>query len=202
MKKIPLSPSRNASPFGRKGEIILSEIIILSGSPSAQSGTDAVLNYLGESLRQKGFSTVHLSVKEIPQVDLFEGRYDSQSVTEAAALIRKAKGAIVGSPVYKAAYSGVLKAFLDILPQDVLEDTPVLPLMTGGSPSHLLALEYSLKPLLATLKAQNLKGVYLLNECIDKQDINQPIHDPDLNQRLEKQLDYFVQTVNKQKQPI
>ncbi|WP_053218480.1 NADPH-dependent FMN reductase [Virgibacillus senegalensis] len=180
----------------------MSEIIILSGSPSAQSGTDAVLNFLGATLKQKGISTVHLSVKDFPPADLFEGRYDSPAVQEAGALIKQAKGAIVGSPVYKAAYSGVLKALLDILPQDVFEDTPVLPLMTGGSPSHLLAVEYSLKPLLATLKAQNLKGVYLLNDCIDKQDIKQPIHDLDLNRRLEKQLDYFVQTVNKQKQPV
>lgn len=58
---------------------------------------------------------------------------------------------------------------IDLLPQDVLKHTPVLPLMTGGSPSPQLALDYALKPLLASLKAHNLKGLYFQDTQIDKQ---------------------------------
>ncbi|MRH41345.1 NADPH-dependent FMN reductase [Aquibacillus halophilus] len=180
----------------------MSEIVILSGSPAESSRSDLVLKFLGSSLKNEGFSVTHISIRDVPQEALFYGQFDNPAVIEIASLIQGAKGVIVGSPVYKAAYSGVLKALLDILPQDVLQGTPVLPLMTGGSPSHLLAIEYTLKPLLATLKGQNLKGVYLLDSQIDKTQIDQPIIHTECLERLSKQLDYFIETVNQQKATV
>ncbi|PUB14019.1 hypothetical protein C8K15_106171 [Paenisporosarcina sp. OV554] len=71
--------------------------------------------------------------------------------------------------------------------------------MTGGSSAHLLALEYTLKPLLATLKGKSLKGVYLVDSQIDKLKPEQPIVENEVLQRLKKQLSYFVEIINKQK---
>jgi FMN reductase len=63
--------------------------------------------------------------------------------------------------VYKAAYSGVLKVFLDLLPQTALKGKTVLPLATGGSPHHMLALDYALRPVLQSLGAKHiLPGIY------------------------------------------
>ncbi|WP_106497865.1 NADPH-dependent FMN reductase [Lentibacillus sp. Marseille-P4043] len=175
----------------------MSEIAILSGSPSAYSRSEQVLKYLGTLLKQEDFSVTHISVKDVPPETLFSGDFDTPAIREIATLTQAAKGVIVGSPVYKGAYSGVLKALLDILPQDVLKHKPVLPLMTGGSMSHLLAIEYALKPVLATLKGYNLKGIYVLDSQIDKQKKN-PIVDEDILQRTKKQLHYFVELVYKQ----
>ncbi|OZU90563.1 FMN reductase (NADPH) [Virgibacillus indicus] len=176
----------------------MSEIVVLSGSPSEHSRSEQVLKYLGKLLNQENFSVVHISIKDVPHRDLFQGRFDSPAFTDIANLLQNAKGVIVGSPVYKGAYSGVLKALLDVLPQDVLRHTPVLPLMTGGSMSHLLALEYSLKPVLATLKGHNLKGLYFLDRQIDKYKVN-PIIDDAILERTKKQLYYFIEIVNTQK---
>ncbi|AXI10153.1 FMN reductase (NADPH) [Oceanobacillus zhaokaii] len=173
----------------------MSEIVIISGSPSELSRSEQVLKYLGTLLEEAHFTVTHISVKDVPHEDLFTGNFNSPAVKKIAATILDAKGVIVGSPVYKGAYSGVLKALIDILPQDVLKHKPVLPLMTGGSPSHLLALEYSLKPVLSTLKAHNLKGLYLLDGQIDKHN-SRPIIDESILQRTQKQLDYFIQLVN------
>ncbi|MCP2033876.1 FMN reductase [Planomicrobium sp. HSC-17F08] len=175
----------------------MSDIVILSGSPSEASRSEVVLKHLGELLKERGFSVSHLSVRDVPQEDLFLGRYNSDAIAEISTLIHGAKGVIVGSPVYKAAYSGVLKALIDLLPQDVLQDTPVLPLMTGGSSAHLLALEYTLKPLLATLKGQNLKGVYLVDSQIDKLNAAEPIIDKEVEQRIQKQLEYFAEIIDR-----
>src|SRR5690606_10934597 len=101
--------------------ITMSEIVIISGSPNAASRSDRVLGYIGGLLEDKGFTVTHLSVRDIPAEALFTADFSHPSVTDAAAGIRDAKGVIVGSPVYKASYSGVLKAFIDLLPQDVLE---------------------------------------------------------------------------------
>lgn len=176
----------------------MGEIVVLSGSPFKYSRSEQILKYLGELLEQKKFTVKYISVRDVPQSDLFEGKFDSPAVQEIARTIQNAQGVIVGSPVYKAAYSGVLKTLIDLLPQDVLEHTPVLPVMTGGSPSHLLAIEYTLKPLLATLKGQNLKGIYFLDSQIDV-DNQVPITDDELLQRAIKQLDYLIEKVNTQK---
>lgn len=176
----------------------MSEIVVLSGSPFADSRSEKILNYLGGLLEQKRFTVKYTSVRDIPKEDLFEAKFDSPEIQKIAVMLQSAHGVIIGSPVYKAAYSGVLKTLIDVLPQDVLEHTPVLPVMTGGSPSHLLAIEYTLKPLLATLKGQSLKGLYFLDRQIDVK--NQvPITDNDLLERAEKQLNYLIDKVNRQK---
>lgn len=179
----------------------MSEIVILSGSPFESSRSDQVLRYLGRLLQQKGFQVTHISVRDVPHNDLFFANFNSPVIEKIAKQIRDSSGIIVGSPVYKAAFSGVLKTLIDILPQEILEGKPVLPLMTGGSKSHLLALEFSLKPLLATLKGQNLKGIYLTDQEVDKESL-EPILDIDTLARTKKQLDYFTEIIKKQSNPI
>ena len=170
------------------------KIVIISGSPSEHSRSEQVLTYIGRLLEQENYSVTHISVKDVPAEDLVKGNFNSPAISKITARIEAADGVIVGSPVYKGAYSGVLKALIDLLPQDVLQHKPVLPLMTGGSPSHLLAVEYALKPVLATLKAHNLKGLYILDEQIDKHNHN-PIIDEAILHRTQKQLRYFTQLV-------
>jgi len=179
--------------------IKMSEIIILSGSPSENSRTDLVLQYAGKKLKQEGFTVKQVSVRDIPYEDIFNLRFDSPALVELTHLIQGADGVIVGSPVYKAAYTGVLKALLDLLPQDVLAQKTVLPIMTGGSPAHLLAIEYSLKPLLSALKGQSQQGVYFQDCQIDKTKGNNPIIDVNVLERLKKELYYFVESVNRKK---
>lgn len=169
----------------------MSDIVIVSGSPSSASSTDRVLHFLGYLAAGEGYAVKHISVKDVQADDLLFGNYNSPDIKAIESDIIAAKGVIIGTPVYKSSYSGVLKALIDLMPQDVLENKPTLPLMTGGSPSHLLALEYALKPLLASLKAQNLKGLYVLSEQLDKTKTN-PFIDQDILNRSKKQLYYFL----------
>src|SRR5699024_713085 len=175
----------------------MSEVILLSGSPSEHSRSHHVLQYIGSLVEAEGYRIKHISIRDIPKEDLFLGRYDSPAVAEVSRTLEKASGVIVGSPVYKAAYSGVLKALLDLLSQDILQHKPALPIMTGGSPSHMLALEYTLKPVLATLKGQTLKGVYLLDRQIDRK-LENPIVDEDVLNRAKKQVQYLISILKKQ----
>lgn len=61
--------------------------------------------------------------------------------------------AIVASPTYKGAYTGLLKLFLDRFGAGSLGRTRVVPLMLGGHWKHALAPEVHLKPVLAELGA-------------------------------------------------
>ncbi|MEH7385639.1 NADPH-dependent FMN reductase [Bacillus sp. JJ1521] len=177
----------------------MSEIVILSGSPSESSRTDLVLQYVGKMLKREGLSVTNVSVRDIPSDDIFNLRFDSPALKDLTSRIQGADGVIVGSPVYKAAYTGVLKALLDLLPQDVLAKKAVLPIMTGGSPAHLLAIEFSLKPLLAALKGHSQQGVYFQDCQIDKAQVVNPIIDASVLERLKKELYYFVEAVNQKK---
>jgi len=46
----------------------------------------------------------------------------------------------------------LLKALLDLLPQHALAGKVVCPLVTGGTPAHMLALEDALRPVLALME--------------------------------------------------
>ncbi|AKG72909.1 NADPH-dependent FMN reductase [Salinicoccus halodurans] len=174
------------------------DIVVISGSPSLESRSQNVLKYIGSILKARVFSIGHISVRDVPAEDLMFGNFNSPEVNDIARIIENAKGVIVGSPVYKASYSGVLKSLFDILPQDVLKNTPVLPVMSGGSISHLLALEYALKPLISTLKGTTLKGVYYLDSQVDKTSVA-PIQDADLIQTTEIQIDDLLEKMNLEK---
>ncbi|MFD1425452.1 NADPH-dependent FMN reductase [Kroppenstedtia eburnea] len=177
----------------------MSEIIALSGSPSEHSRTDCVLRFLCYLVEREGLSTTRISVRNFAPEDLVYARFDSPQIEALATSIREARGLMIAAPVYKASYPGVLKALLDLLPQDILKDTPTFPLMTGGSMAHLLTIEYALKPLLATMKAKNSQGVYLLDHQVDREKERNPILDPGALCRLKSELYRFVQEVQESK---
>ena len=112
-----------------------------------------------------------VEISELPAEDLIKANWDSVPVKEALALVEQADAVIVASPVYKAAYSGVLKTFLDLIPQKGLENKVLLPLFIGGSIAHLLAIDYALKPVLSALGATNiLGGVYAVDQSVSRQE--------------------------------
>ncbi|MFG2940328.1 CE1759 family FMN reductase [Streptomyces sp. NPDC048282] len=86
---------------------------------------------------------------------LLTGR-TSASLTDAVAAVTGADALIAVTPVFTAAYSGLFKSFVDILDKESLVDRPVLLGATGGSPRHQLALEHSLRPLFAYLRADTV----------------------------------------------
>jgi FMN reductase len=56
---------------------------------------------------------------------------------------------------------------LDFLPQAGLSGKLVLPLATGGSPAHMLALDYALRPVLTSLSARQVfPGIYATDEQV------------------------------------
>ena len=139
----------------------MSDLVLLSGSPSATSRSVAVLKDVESRLEALGLTTSFISVRDFPAEDLILARYDSPTFDRAKAEIEQAAGLVISTPVYKASYTGTLKTFLDILPQHALRGKVVLPLATGGTLAHLLAIDYSLKPVLCALGATELlQGVY------------------------------------------
>jgi FMN reductase len=60
---------------------------------------------------------------------------------------------LVGTPIYRASYSGLLKVFFDLLPEDALAGKVAVPIVAAGGPGHLLAIDHGLRPLLTSVGA-------------------------------------------------
>ena len=77
--------------------------------------------------------------------------------------VTRADLAVIASPTYKAAYTGLLKAFLDWFAKDQLAAVTVVPVMVGAAPEHALAVEVHLRPVLVELGASlPTRGLYVL----------------------------------------
>ncbi|WP_057912930.1 NADPH-dependent FMN reductase [Peribacillus muralis] len=173
----------------------MKDIVILSGSPAIPSRTDISLKHIQVLVEKEGFSTAYYSITDFSADDLFQGRYNSGEISKLAENISKARGIIIGSPVYKASYTGVLKALIDLLPENAFKGKPVLPIMIGGSHRHLLAIDYALKPLISILKGEPLQGIYFVDKEIDKTAPENPIHDLNLIDRVQGQVQEFVEAI-------
>lgn len=139
-------------------------VVTLAGSPSATSRSTALLANAGQILSDLGCNTQAITIRDLPPEVLVYGRYDSADMKNASDIIRQADGIIISTPIYKAAYSGLLKMFLDLLPPNILENKVILPVAVGGSFAHTLALDYALRPVLAAMGAHHVLGsLYIID---------------------------------------
>ena len=136
-------------------------VLLIAGSPTTPSRSTALLDAAADRLQRRGVAVQRLVVRDLPAEALLHADFGNARLQQAIDRVTSARALIVATPVYKAAYSGLLKAFLDLLPQTAFNAKAVLPLATGGSPYHMLALDYALRPVLGALGARHiLPGVY------------------------------------------
>jgi FMN reductase len=126
-------------------------IATISSSPSRTSKTDAVLSDIARQLQRAGHVVVPIVLRDLPAEPLLRGDARDLDVARAVAALEAADAVVVSTPVYKAAYGGLLKTFLDLLPQFALRGKIVLPVATGGTSAHVLVVDYALRPVLASL---------------------------------------------------
>ncbi len=119
-------------------------------------------------------------------------------------LVAQADGLVVATPVYKASFAGALKTLLDLLPERALEHKVVLPIATGGSIAHMLAVDYALKPVLSALKAQEtLQGIFADDSQIAYGDQGKPAQLADaLHARLLDSLEQFHGALARRPNPV
>src|ERR1700755_1808181 len=108
-------------------------IAIITGSPTRPSRTLGLVQVVEQRLAREAFRVRTIHVRDLPAAALLHAKCDDPGIKEALSLVEQADGVIFASPVYKAAYTGVLKAFVDLFPQFGLRDKVVLPLLTGGT---------------------------------------------------------------------
>ncbi|OAH09712.1 NADPH-dependent FMN reductase [Streptomyces jeddahensis] len=170
----------------------MAAILSISGSPSAISRTARLLRHLDARLTAQGHEVIPLDVRTLPAEALLGADFKHPAIVEATELVARADGVVVGTPVYKAAYSGLLKSLLDLLPQYALEGKTVLPLATGGTTAHVLAIDYALRPVLNSMGAGHIvQGWFTLDKDITVGDDGTLTVAPGSAEALEQVVDRF-----------
>lgn len=122
----------------------------LSGSPSPNSRSRILLEHTLAHLAEHNVSTQLLDLSELPADALLGRRRDSE-IDTAIQQTTEANIIVLATPVYRATYTGQLKAFLDLFPQSSLRGCVVGLIATGATPLHGLAIDHGLRPLVASL---------------------------------------------------
>lgn len=171
----------------------MTRIVSIIATPNQSSRLLGVTNYVEQRLREQNVELTTLQVTSIPAEDLIFARFDSPAIAEANALVEAADAVIIASPVYKASYSGILKTYLDLLPQKGLDGKIVAPIFIGGTIAHLLSIDYSLKPVLASLGARHyVSSIYATDSQVTRTGQGNDIAF-ELNEELTSRLDRTIE---------
>ncbi|SAL55958.1 NADPH-dependent FMN reductase [Caballeronia telluris] len=178
----------------------MSYVVSISGSPAAQSRSTHLLSLAESALRSRGIAVRRIDARALPPAALMHADFAHPSIREALELIEHAQAVVISTPLYKASYSGLVKTLLDLLPQTGLAGKIVLPIATGGSLAHLLALDYALKPVLSSLGARHhLPNVFASDADLPRS-ANGYAASPETVQRVSASADALAHALDEQAQ--
>ena len=140
-------------------------LLMLVGAATPPGRLAAAIAVAAEAARASGDVVVGiLNLAETP-IETCDGRpleaYGA-ATRQAVARVAAAGALLIGAPVYRASFPGVLKNLLDITPVEALQNKPVGIVAMGGSPHHYLAVDGQLRQVLGWFGALVAPtGVYL-----------------------------------------
>lgn len=150
-------------------------VAAVSGSLQPPSRTRALVDaVVSELIAQR---RVELAVVDLAEVGAQIGPLRSRKnlppeIDRYFAAVEQADVLVVGSPIYKASYSGLFKHFFDLFDPTTLAGLPVILTATGGTERHVLALEHQFRPLFAFFGAATLPTtVFALDRDIQGREV-------------------------------
>jgi FMN reductase len=139
-------------------------VAVVVGNPKPASRTrDAALHVAREVAGREPDLVVDLAELGARLLD-----WSDPEVGRLVADVGDADLVVVASPTYKATFTGILKLFLDRFATATGLSGAAVPLMLGAGPTHALAPELTLRPLLSELGAVvPVRALYVLDSLYD-----------------------------------
>lgn len=160
--------------------------ILINGTDRVASRLTGVQEQIEKLLKQQSVEVETLFVHQLPAEDLIRANFASPAIVEAIQKVGEADIVVFLTPVFKGAYSGILKTFIDLLPQQGLQNKIALPVAIGGSIAHLLAIEYAINPVLSILGATTiLSPIYIVDKQVERTE-NGFVLNEEVIERIEK----------------
>jgi FMN reductase len=141
----------------------MTTIAVVTGNPKPKSRTHSVALAVADAV-SAAFGDAEVRRLAVDLAGHAPRLFDwaDPRLRELTAEVAGAEVAVFASPTYKASFTGMLKAFLDRYGGNGLAGVTAIPVMTGGWPGHLLAVEVHLRPVLVELGASvPSRGVYV-----------------------------------------
>lgn len=139
-------------------------IVAVSGSLSSPSRTTALVLAIADAVAVRVDAEVRLIELTRIGAQLAGALHRDDlppAIEEELRAIEEADLLVVGSPVYRASFTGLFKHLFDFVGQYALVGTPVLLAATGGGERHALIIEHQLRPLFGFFQSLTLPlGVY------------------------------------------
>jgi FMN reductase len=140
------------------------KMVMINGSPTKQSKTGILIDAIGQAIAR----LMPLESHTIPLSDVGHevmcGLTRPGVTAEGERLLRLAETAdimVVGTPMYRASYTGLLKHFFDLVEREALRNCKAVLCATGANQMHSLAIEHELRPLMSFFPVQTTAtGIY------------------------------------------
>jgi FMN reductase len=149
---------------------VVRRVAVVVGNPKAASRTTLVAQAVATRLRDALGGDTTVETLELADIAAELFLPQSDRCRAAQEFVGTSTVLVAATPVYKATYTGLLKAFFDRLPTGGLSGMPCVAVMLGGSPAHSLAVEVHLRPLLAEVGGNTLPGCYVTEAELDHLD--------------------------------
>jgi len=158
-------------------------VVGISGSPKRSSRTTAIVKALLDAIEEETPSETKLIelMDAAPHLFAALSRGALLENERASAIIQAIESAdiiVVGTPVYRASYTGALKHVFDLVHHEALTGKIVILAATGGSLLHGLVIEHQLRPLFGFFNALTVPTTIYATEqdFADFKIINPGIH--------------------------
>jgi len=139
-------------------------VVGVSGSPTHPSRTTVLVDEVARAYAEAtgGVARTIQLAPLLPELGAGPFRSSlSPVVVDALEAVEAADILVVGSPAYRATYTGLFKLFFDHIGQYALIDKPVVLTATGGSDRHALLVEHQMRPLFGFFQSLTLPlGIY------------------------------------------
>ncbi len=172
------------------------KILAISSSPAVNSSSARLTDHVLELCsRRDDLEYNNLRLAHLDAQALVSGNSKEPGISQAAGKVAEADGIILVTPIYKASFTGLLKCFLDLLPQFAFAGKAVLPLATGGSLAHALALDYALRPVLQSMGARHVvQGLLVLQSQMTSDELGRVKLEPRAENMLSHAIAHFMST--------
>lgn len=143
-------------------------VVVIVGNPSPGSRTRTIGELVGKKVAALTSHPDDVLVVDLADLGPSLLGWGDPTIKHLIGAMINAQATVVVSPTYKASYTGLLKLFLDQIGQDELGGVTTIPVMTGGSAAHSLAVDTQLRPVLVEIGASMpTRGLYLHGAQID-----------------------------------
>jgi len=122
-------------------------IVLVAGSPAAQSRSSSVLDAFGDALATRGFEPVRYALESFDLEELVHGRAEGAPIRRFLSDVERARGVVFSTPTYKATFAGALKIIIDLLAPSALEGKAALAITSARLEPHLSEIDASFQRL-------------------------------------------------------